>query len=196
MAKIRVCGFDPSMNNWGIAAADLDLETGLLDTPVLHLIQPTPIKGKQVRQNSTDLDQAQQLFAGARPFAESAKVIFAEVPVGSQSARAMASYGICVGVLGSLRAMGFQIIEVTASEVKKSMTDDKNASKAAMIAAASGYYPDANWPRHKRAGSMKGVSWKAGDLLSSCEHLADAIGAIHAGCATPIFQNLMRLYKD
>ena len=196
MTKIRVCGFDPSMNNWGIAAADLDLETGLLDTPVLHLIQPTPIKGKQVRQNSTDLDQAQQLFAGARPFAESAKVIFAEVPVGSQNARSMASYGMCVGVLGSLRAMGFQIIEVTATEVKKAITDNPNATKAAMIKAASEYYPDANWPRQKRAGSMKGVTWQAGDLLSSCEHLADAIGAIHAGCVTPIFQNLMRLYKD
>lgn len=196
MTKIRVCGFDPSMNNWGIAAADLDLETGLLDTPVLHLIQPTPIKGKQVRQNSTDLDQAQQLFAGARPFAESAKVIFAEVPVGSQNARSMASYGMCVGVLGSLRAMGFQIIEVTATEVKRAITDNPNATKAAMIKAASEYYPDANWPRQKRAGSMKGVTWQAGDLLSSCEHLADAIGAIHAGCVTPIFQNLMRLYKD
>ena len=196
MAKIRVCGFDPSMNNWGIAAADLDLETGLLDTPVLHLIQPTPIKGKQVRQNSTDMDQAQQLFAGAKPFAESAKAIFAEVPVGSKSARAMASYGICVGVLGSLRALGFQIIEVTPAEVKKSLTNDKNATKAAMIEAASGYYPDANWPSHKRAGSMKGATWQAGDLLSSCEHLADAIGAIHAGCATPVFQNLLRLYKD
>ena len=39
MHKIRVCGFDPSLRNWGIAAADLDLDSGLLDTPDLSIIQ-------------------------------------------------------------------------------------------------------------------------------------------------------------
>ena len=195
MHKIRVCGFDPSLRNWGIAAADLDLDSGLLDTPDLSIIQTVDPPGKQVRQNSKDLALAEQLFSGMYPIAQLAKVIFVEVPVGSQSARAMASYGTCVGVLGSLRGLGIQIIEVTPTEVKVSMTGNRNATKDDIIRAAVEHYPDANWPRHSRAGKVGKTSWKAGDLLNSCEHMADAVAAIHAGCATPMFQNLLRILR-
>lgn len=192
MNKIRVCGFDPSMRNWGMAVADLDLESGLLDVPTLSIIQPRDEKSKQVRKNSKDLALAKQLFEGAYDTAKSCKVVFVEVPVGSQSARAMASYGVCVGVLGSLAGLGITIIEVSPEENKKALTGIKHATKEAMISAAMAEYPTANWPRQER----NGATFKKGDLKAEAEHVADAIGAIHAGCATPTFQTLLKLLRS
>jgi Holliday junction resolvasome RuvABC endonuclease subunit len=181
--KIPVVGFDPSLTNWGIAAGELDLTTGYLDTPSLTLVEPDKINHKQVRQNSEDLFVANQLATKALAAARAAKVVFVEVPVGSQSARAMASYGVCVGILGAIRAEGIPLIEVTASEVKIAFTGDKNASKKQMIDKAINLYPDANFPRQR------------GKIVGKAEHVADAIAAIHAGVNTPMFQNLMRLYE-
>ena len=192
MNKIRVCGFDPSMRNWGMAVADLDLRSGLLDVPTLSIIQPRDEKSKQVRKNSKDLALAKQLFEGAYNTAKSCKVVFVEVPVGSQSARAMASYGVCVGVLGSLAGLGITIIEVSPEENKKALTGIKHATKEAMISAAMAEYPTANWPRQER----NGATFKKGDLKAEAEHVADAIGAIHAGCATPTFQTLLKLLRS
>lgn len=128
-----------------------------------------------------DLHTAEQLAKAALSVARKAKVIFVEVPVGSKSARAMASYGICVGVLGALRAEGIPLIEVTATEVKVAFTGNKNATKEEMIAAAVAAYPHANFPLFR------------GEIAAKAEHMADAIAAIHAGVTTPLFQNLMRL---
>lgn len=181
--KIPVLGMDPSLRNWGLASATLDLSTGIMDTPHLELVCPTDLQGKQVRQNSSDLHLAEQLARPMITAAKLAKVIFVEVPVGSKSARAMASYGVCVGLLGAVRSLGIPLIEVTATEVKLAMTGDKTATKAQMIEAASRYYPDANFPVHH------------GQITQKAEHVADAIGAIHAGVNTSTFQNLMRLFQ-
>jgi Holliday junction resolvasome RuvABC endonuclease subunit len=182
--KIPVLGMDPSLRNWGLSLSELDLTTGFLDTPHLQTICPIEQSGKQVRQNSKDLNIAEQLANAALTEAQKAKVIFVEVPVGSQSARAMASYGICVGVLGAIRATGIPLIEVTPTEVKIAFTGNKLATKDQMIAKGLSLYPDANWPMH-------------GGKISSAkaEHVADAIAAIHAGVKTPSFQNLMRLFN-
>lgn len=179
--KIPVVGFDPSLTHWGIAQAQLDLTTGFLDTPHLQVVAPKKIKHKQVRQNSIDLDLARQLAEAAFPAAEKAKAIFVECPVGSQSARAMASYGVCVGILGSLLGKGIQLIEVDATEVKRALTGNPRATKDDMIQAALELYPESNFP-----------TW-AGEVTAAAEHVADAIGAIHAGVNTPMFQNMLRL---
>lgn len=181
--KIPVVGFDPSLNNWGIAEAELDLQDGYLSTPKLSVVQPTDGDGKkQVRRNSLDLQRAEELAHAVMAAADRAKVVFVEVPVGSQSARAMASYGICLGILGSMRSKGIEIIEVTPDENKRIFTGSKTATKQQMIDTAMGHYPDANWPLHNGKVSA-----------SKAEHMADAVAAIHAGVQTPVFQNLMRL---
>ena len=181
--NIQVVGFDPSLRNWGIAEASLCLTTGTLATPSLSLVQPKDLEGKQIRVNSNDLHRAEQLAEPVMAAARRAKVIFVEVPVGSQSARAMASYGICVGILGAIRALGIPIIEVTATETKKLFSGDANATKRKMIETAYQLYPDANFP------------WHAGKIPDKAEHMADAIAAIHSGVRTPMFQNLMRLLQ-
>lgn len=179
---IPVVGMDPSLTHWGFAQAELDLTTGILSTPVLRVLEPMELKGKQTRVNSKDLYRAKQLALEAFSYAKAAKAIFVEVPVGSQSARAMASYGICVGILAALQANDSQLIEVTATEVKLALSGDPVASKTKMVESARNLYPEANFPVYR------------GKLKLSAEHVADAIGAIHAGVNTPLFQNLLKLY--
>jgi hypothetical protein len=181
--RLRVTGLDPSLTAWGIASGELDLVTGYLENPLLEVIEPDGLQGKQIRVNSQDLFKAEQLARAVFNRAEAAEVVFVETPVGSQSARAMASYGICVGILGALRAKGVQLVEVTAIEVKLSLSGKRHATKEQMIAAALAQYPTAIFPTHR------------GKITAKAEHVADALGAIHAGVNTPLFQNLMRLHR-
>lgn len=182
--QIKVVGFDPSLRNWGIATGLLIPATMDLHIETLDVTQAIVNKGKQVRQNSQDLDMADQLFAAAWDAAKDAQAVFVEVPVGSQSARAMASYGVCVGVLGSLRSAGIPFFEVNPEEVKLATGLKKTATKDAMIAWAVKKYPDANWPKYKEHGE---------DLISlaKAEHMADAIAAIHAGISSKPFQQAL-----
>ena len=182
--RVPVVGFDPSLRNWGIARGTLDLDTGYLEDLNLSVVRPKDLVGKQVRQNSNDIHIATQLCEEAFFAAKKAKVIFVEPPVGSQSARAMASYGICLGIIGAIKALGIPFIEVTAFESKQCFTGNRLATKEEMIARAVELYPNANFPRHK------------GAITSNAEHVADAIAAIHAGVQTSVFQNLMRLLAE
>lgn len=181
--KIKVLGMDPSLRNWGLATGLLDLEAGTLTDLELDVIQPKETTSKQVRQNSKDLEIARILAEEIKPRVYGARAIFVEVPVGSQNARAMVSYGVVAGVLGTFAAHGIEFIEVTPTEVKKVFTGKKDASKELMISTAHRLYPHANWPMHK------------GQIAGKAEHMADAIAAIHAGVRTPVFRNLMQFLK-
>ena len=184
---IKVVGFDPSLRNWGIAQGTIYFDPlSRLHIDHLNLINPDLPKGKQVRQNSIDLEAAKQLCAGALEAAKGAQAIFVEVPMGSQSARAMASYGICVGVLGALRATGIPFFEVTPTEVKLASTGSKTSSKRDMIKWAMNQHHEANWPMYKEHGQSIVSEAKA-------EHMADAIGAIYAGVHTSDFQQYLPL---
>lgn len=184
--SIVVVGMDPSMNNWGISIGTLDLDTQKLQIQELSVINPVLPTGKQVRQNSKDIEAAKQLTTAAVEAIKKARVTFVEVPVGSQSARAMASYALCVGVLGALRAGGLQFIEVTPTEVKVAATGKASATKKEMIAWACTKHPEAKWPTYKRNGT---------ELISegTAEHMADSVAAIYAGLRTNTFQQLINL---
>ena len=184
---LKVVGFDPSLRNWGIAKGIVTFgENGGLVVDDISVINPDLPKGKQVRQNSVDLEAAKQLCAGALEASKEAQAIFVEVPVGSQSARAMASYGICVGILGALRATGIPLFEVTPTEVKLISVGTKTATKSEMIDWATSKHPEANWPKYQQNGNTLISEAKA-------EHMADAIGAIYAGIASNSFQQLKLL---
>ena len=184
-----VVGMDPSLRNWGIAKGVLIPSQKMqLRIDWLDVIQPVLPTGKQVRQNSVDLESAKQLCEGAWKAAQGAHAIFVEVPVGSQSARAMASYGICVGVLGALRTSGVPFFEVTPTEVKLASAGKKTATKAEMIEWGVKQHPEAQWPTYLSNGTMKISEAKA-------EHMADAIAAIYAGIACNSFQQMLSFMK-
>ena len=181
---IKVVGMDPSLRNWGLAVGTYNMDTKQLNIDHLDLTNPELSKGKQVRQNSLDLESGLQLYKGAVTAAEGAHAVFVEVPIGSQSARAMASYGICVGVLGALRANGIPFFEVTPTEVKLASQGSKTATKQEMIKWAMSSHPEANWPTYKEKGVMLVSEAKA-------EHMADAVAAIYAGIRGNTFQQML-----
>lgn len=182
--SITVVGMDPSMRNWGMAMGQYTPKADPLHIKHLWLINPVLPTGKQVRQNSLDLETAFQLYRDAIQFAKQADAVFVEVPVGSQSARAMASYGICVGVLGALRAAGIPFFEVTPTEVKLAGAGRKTATKTDMIEWATARHPEAPWPLYKRNGIQQVSEAQA-------EHLADAVAAIYAGIASQPFRQVL-----
>jgi Holliday junction resolvasome RuvABC endonuclease subunit len=186
--KLNVVGQDPSLRHWGIAQGVYDTVTRILTIQNVSVTEPVLVKTKQVRQNSLDLEAAKQLCEGALAAAKTAQVTFVEVPVGSQTARAMASYGICVGVLGALRATGIPIFEVSPTEVKQAGAGKATASKSEMIDWAIAKHPEANWPRYKQKGDVLVCNAKA-------EHQADAIAAIYAGLASNSFKQLLPLLE-
>lgn len=185
---LNVVGFDPSMNNWGIATGTYDTDTKKVIIFYLDVINAVLPTGKQVRQNSKDVECAKQLYECAFAVIGEAHAIFIEVPVGSQSARAMASYGICCGVLGGLRAQGIPFFEMTPTEVKLAAHGTKTATKQQMIQWGVNAHPEAPWPTYRRGGQ---------DVISEAkaEHMADAIGAIYAGIASNQFKQSLQFMR-
>lgn len=183
--QVKVVGFDPSLRNWGVSIGSLDLDIGIESLKILDLnvIQPELPKDK-IRQNTLDILSASQLYFGALNHIKDAYAVFVEVPIGSQSARAMVSYGVCVGVLGALKSEKIPIIELTPNQIKK-VVGAKDTSKSEMISWATGLHPEAPWPTFKRLGETKIIESKA-------EHMADATAAIYAGVLSQEFQTLIR----
>ena len=141
--KIKVLGVDPALRNFGFAVATVDLETDQIEkVECLELSKTEDDAGKKVRRNSDDLRRARIHADALRKWSDPKEVsiAFIEVPVGSQSARAMASYGICIGVLTNCRC---GVIEVTPTEVKVAATGSKTATKEEMIDWAYKKYRDA-----------------------------------------------------
>lgn len=185
--RIELVSFDPSLRNWGCVTAILESTTGKVTVTGMNLIETAEAVSakKGVRQNSQDINSATLLVEGVEQACTDASIAFAEVPVGSQSARAMASYGICVGVLGSIK---IPLIQVTPTEVKKASVGIATATKEEMIQWAVVKHPEAPWLRIKRKGVM--------ELLNKNEHLADAVAAIYAGMGTAEFKSALKILQS
>ena len=156
------------MSNWGMVKFQFESDGHYMPI-ALELARTQPDKNKQVRQNSKDIQRSRQLLESMESFLVDADLVCVEVPVGSQSARAMASYGMCIMGIATVRQ---PLIQVTPQEVKLAGPGNKTASKEAMIDWAMDAYPYLQWPAAK----------------SHREHLADAIGAVHAGMLTDEFK--------
>lgn len=180
MSNITLVGLDPSMSNFGMVKGNYDLSTGEFELTHLKLAETKPdSKNKSVRKNSQDLKRATELCIAMHEFTKGATLICVEIPVGSQSARAMASYGMCIGILASL---DIPLIQVTPAEVKLAATDKKTATKQEMIDWAVESFPEANWLTR----TVKGVK----TYVAKNEHLADALAAIAAGLETEQFKQV------
>jgi Holliday junction resolvasome RuvABC endonuclease subunit len=180
---MKIVGIDPSLKNFGYAVCDLNIDGSklLVTNPVLHHVATDKTKLKTQRVNSDDLRRATEQQRAMGRIVEGCHFAFIEAPVGSQSSRAMASYGIVIGVLASLK---MPYVLVLPSEVKMAGAGHKTASKEEMIAWAVKEIPDANWP--KLRGRI--VSGKA-------EHIADAYAAIQAGIKTQEFASALAILK-
>lgn len=178
---LKILGIDPSMNNFGYAAATFDLDTQELVYTAIALNSPAkPSKKKTVRQNSIDLDLARDHIKALTKFVDKFDIVCVEIPVGSQTARAMASYGICIGLLASINK---PLIQVTPIEVKLAATNNKKATKREMI----------NWAFSQKSQLKWLTRTSNGDniLIDNNEHMADAMAAIKAGISTDEFKTIL-----
>jgi hypothetical protein len=182
MNTIKVVGLDVAFANFGMVRATVchgtnsSLDGIFVDE--LKLLTTVGQDKKVVRKSSDDLRRAKELLHPLIRFCNNSTIAFAEVPHGSQSARASWSLGISVGVLA---ACPVPIIQVSALEVKLATVGKKTASKAEMIAWAVSRHPDAEWLRHGKK------------LVAANEHLADAVATIYAGMRTDEFKGLLAL---
>lgn len=181
MTKITIAGFDPSMSSWGMFKMELHITNGKVvgySYKECKLIKTAKGKNKSVRVNSDDLSRARTLNEGIKDFLSDVQAVCVEIPVGSQSAAAMKSYGMCVALLGTI---DLPLIQVTPSEVKIAATGNKNATKKQMIDWAVSKLPDADWLINRSNGSY----------TNDNEHLADAFASIVAGAKTDEFKLLI-----
>lgn len=184
--KIKLIGMDISMRNFGFAKATLDTDTMEVFINELVLAETKAADKatkKKVRQNCLDLDDAKQMQQAMVKECAGSAFAMIEVPVGSQSARAMMSCGLCIGIISSCPT---SIIPVTPTEVKKAGFGVSSATKEEMIEWAVAKHPEANWLRVKATGK----------LLNKNEHLADAVACIYAGINTPEFAQALAVLKQ
>lgn len=165
-----VVGIDPAFANMGLCSCYIDPMLGIVRTlRDLQLVTTAKQDKKLVRASSDDFRRARELRESLQKFCNGHTVAFAEIPSGSQSARASWSLGIAVGVLASCP---LPVIQVSPIEVKLATVGKKTASKDEMIEWATSLYPDAPWRIHRNR------------YTADNEHLADAVAIVHAGIRT------------
>lgn len=178
---MRIMGFDPSLKNFGMSKGNL--VNGVFVPDTVSLTQTEKGKDlKGVRKSSDDIRRCRVLFEGLSDFVKEVDVVFVEVPHGSQSASAAYSKGVSHMAIASIEV---PVIQVTAEEVKVAAVGKKTATKAEMIDWAHGLYPDLDWLRARNNPN--------GALTSANEHIADSIGAVHAGMKTDEFRMACRM---
>lgn len=181
---IRVAGIDPGMRNSGVAVATYDLDTGGYDIDHVAIVQTQRQVTKMVRQNSDDYRSAREMIRGVDKVLvkHGVQFVFAELPTGAQSARAMFAFGITTAIMAGLTP---PLIQVTPSEVKLASAGKKTATKEEMMQWAMKKWPNLPWLTRK----LKGEIVPVGDN----EHLADACACIPAGLETVEFAQALAL---
>ncbi|WP_432481697.1 crossover junction endodeoxyribonuclease RuvC [Moraxella sp. ZY200743] len=164
-----VIGFDPSLRNWGYCIASFNPETKTLFIKEGGVINSNP--KTQPYQNLEDLASATQLYDGLYKLNQThkPKYFIAELPVGSQSARAMVSYGVCIALSSVVAYQDgvntIPLLAVTPQEVKRTV-GQLDASKEQVINWVVNTYPEV-------------CAWLNKYPKGKQEHICDAIAATH-----------------
>ena len=178
---------DPSFRKWGLCLGTYDTDTGDVTVDSIDVIA-TEIKREFKYKNLKDLEETDRLVEAITEIVPKDAYIFTELPIGSKSAAAMKGYGICVGVTSNLKQHTSLPIQVVREfEVKFALGLERNASKRKIIDAAYSKHPHLNWPFYKFRGELELIKGRA-------EHMADAIGALHAGVESPEFQEYIKRF--
>lgn len=177
MSKLKIVGMDPSMQNWGLVLATFDTVSRRFSIERAEVCRPSLLKTPRgVRRSAEDLEKSKALRNGMLSFCRGADFAVAEIPHGSKSARAMASYGICLGVLAGCP---IPLVQVDFFEVKRAATGHADATKEEMVGWAKEEHPETPWIMRRLKGQL---------VDHACnEHVADAVAALHAGLLTAEF---------
>ena len=100
---IIILGHDPSLTNWGMCLATVDVTTMEIVAAELALHETAPAKNKQVRVASDNLARARKLAHAFQEWETKAHINAAEIPTGAQSAKASYAFGLVDGALAARR---------------------------------------------------------------------------------------------
>ena len=184
LSKIPIIGLDPSMSNFGLSYGWYDLATDAITIDGFVLVETSKENKKTVRVNSDDLRRAGEIVKQIKPYIEKAALVFAELPVGSQSSRGQTNYGICLGILAAIEK---PLIQVTPNDIKQLVGNKKTTSKQEVIDWVVERHPHAPWLTAKRKGEVV--------MLNKNEHLADSVAAIYAGLELDQFKQIATSLK-
>ena len=184
--KIKIVGFDPSMSNWGICKATLDVATMAWTVDDLILVETESESKKGVIKQSDDLRRAKIVQEGMIEACSDASFAISEIPFCNPAGYAGANFnsGLVTGVLASCP---IPLIQVFPSEVKQKATGIRSATKGEMIEWAMNRFPDAPW----RMRTLKGKRVPT----AANEHLADAVASINAGLDSTQLQQALAIYR-
>lgn len=189
--KIRAVGQDPSMNNWGLVAADVDLDNDckieIIDMTVITNVKKKLEGRKLVRKTSLDYERVRDLHGGIVEFFDKhkPKITMAEVPSGGKNANALKSAHTCVAILGCIP---IPLINLTQHECKIHAFNNRSASKHQSIEWAMTRFPNANWKMRKQKGELVSVD-------GYNEHVADACIALETGLYSDEFIKIAEMAK-
>lgn len=168
-----ILGLDPSFRNWGISKATYDTDSKKLS--VFHGEVLTSNHDLYSKQNQKDLYSACLLSQKlAEHWNDDIDLVCIELPHGSQSARAMVSYGVVLGVLSQFINKGIPTICTSALQVKD-VVGNRKATKKEVIQWVKDNHTEFTLPKS----------------LNKAEHIADSIVAIHAVLASKQFKEYL-----
>ena len=162
---------DCSLNNVGLSVWD----NGVLQE--LKLLRNDKVKyPKKVLKSEILANKIQNIFN----FLDAnvllcSDIVYIERPSGSQDSNGMVNYAIAIAVYSYLKNKGLNGKWVKVNDVKRALTEKKDASKQEMIEAAHYMYP------HALNLNYDWLTDKKGRLYNYNEHLADSIGIYLAG---------------
>ena len=163
---MKLLGFDPSLRNWGWVLADYTGQVlTILDMGTISVAQST-----EKTPNKAFIDRVGRLYRAVSTLPYTwVEGIYAEAPVGSQSASARDSYAACNTILAVLQYhKGIPVTVVKPREVK-AVSGNPKADKRYMVEWATFRYPHPGW------------KVRGNDYCLNNEHQADALAAILAG---------------
>lgn len=181
--KYKIIGFDPSLRNWGYCIATYDTFTRSLEFTDGGVIHSKPSKEFK-RKNLEDLQSVTQLYSGLDNLLKKHQpdYLVAELPIGSQSSRAMVSYAACIS-LCSVMAYGdgqktIPLLSVTPYSVKKQVSGTTEATKEEVINWVKENYPQA-------------YEWVDQYPKTKQEHICDAIVAVHCAVINQTMEDIV-----
>lgn len=184
MKSIKILGVDPSMRHFGYASATYENDGIFVHNIWQQDTKPKP-KDYKGYKNVWDLEQAGKLaLSFHNSLILNPDIIMVEMPVGSQSAAAMCSYGVCLGVVALAKLREIPVVIVRAKDVKLLATGNPHAEKKEVIEEANRLYPHLNWNKRK-----------SGEILLTNEHMADAVWTIRQGCLSNQFIEFKDSFK-
>lgn len=169
--KIKLIGLDPSLRNFGVSIGFYDTVTKSLEITNGFVICSKP-NHKKLTQANQDVLTTKSIFTELSTHIVDCDYWTAELPTGSQSSRAMASYGICIGIIGSLVVSNPNFISCTPYDVKK-VVGIKTTDKEQII----------NWVTHTYPNIL---TWLP-KAKNKQEHICDSIVAMHLLVHNPKF---------